>query len=98
MCIKSCLNINKDFISLNPNLKIRVFLAPPTLLKAIYGDEHHVNKIIETRNELYAEVMKKEGKDPNLATKEFENTFKGRLTSFDEETLLDYTVSKTDPR
>ncbi len=85
-----------DHLTVAP-LKTRIFLASPTLLKAIFNqDENIVNQIKEKRQMLYREVKNKHLENAG-ATAEF-NDFLKNLCPYLNDNLFDYTVTKTDPK
>lgn len=88
-CIDTCF-IN--FLG-NKGSKIRVYLADPALLFALYDEESLVLQIMEKREELYKQAKKASSMDP--LSQEFKARFQGR-SPFDE--ILDFTVSTSDPR
>lgn len=85
-----------DFVTLNPQkTKIRVYLAPKAILLAIFGDPSTVEEILQQRISLYYQVKKAE--DNQLATEQFKHAFAARAINMPE-TMLDFTVTATDPR
>lgn len=87
-----------DFITMDKsgNYKIRIFLASPQLLMAIFGNPSIVYDILQTRYDLYKAV--KTGMEPKEAKKQFSDQFLNqRLPSILPE-ILDFGVSKTNPR
>lgn len=84
-----------DFLTINANKsKIRVFLAPRVILMAIYGDPRTVDEIMQNRLELYHQAMNE--KDNKPLTEQFKQKFSARAINVPE-TLLDFTVSTTNP-
>ncbi len=86
-----------DFITLDPRSKLRVYLAPKRTLLAITKDPDLVTEILQQRIALFKQV------DANLikpedASKQFEHQFSTRISSLVNQHLLDYTVTKTDPK
>lgn len=77
----------------NKGSKIRVFLANPALLFALYEEEGLVKQIIEKRDDLYKQA-KKETSNLVALTQEFQVQFQGR-SPYDD--ILDFSVSKTEP-
>ena len=85
-----------DFITVNPNKsKIRVFLAPRALLTAIFGDSHIVDEIIQNRIELYHQARNQ--KEADSLSEQFKQKFASLALNVPE-TMLDFTVTATDPR
>lgn len=84
-----------DYITAQNTNKIRVFLAPPPVLYAIFGDVNTVNQIMASRVELYLEVMK--GVDKQEASNMFKQNFQASALK-DYAPLLNYDVTKVDPR
>lgn len=86
-----------DFITLDDATKVRVYLAPRLLLNAIFDDPAVVDSIIVLRNELYKKVA-----SDSLSAQEASQEFKALVApksdpNFDE-TLLDFSVTKTNPK
>lgn len=86
-----------DFITVqDKKFKIRVYLASGQLLMALFGSPDTVYQILDERYRLYSEV--KNGKPATEASEEFKNFFLDyRLPSVPED-MLDFGVSKTNPR
>lgn len=85
-----------DFVTVNPKKsKIRIFLAPRAILLSIFGDIHTVNEVMQTRLELYRQ-FKSEEENKNLS-EQFKQKFLSRVINVPE-SILDFTVSGTDPR
>lgn len=83
-----------DFLTIQSNkTKIRVFLAPKAILLAIFGDPHTVDEIMQNRIEM---SNTKETDYSNLS-EQFKQKF-APLAINVPETMLDFTVSGTDPR
>lgn len=90
-----------DYITVRPTTTLRVFLASRPLLLSIYGDEYIVNNVIEKRQELYRKLKSQdEGVDAlkKELSKEFQNEFGvvGKASEF--KVILDFSVTKTDPK
>lgn len=83
-----------NYITLQNTTKVRVFLAPREVLRAIFGQAEIAQSIIQTRYECYQSVMR--GELPESATKQFQINFEGYMQGHDAE-LLDFRVSKTNP-
>jgi hypothetical protein len=84
-----------DFITIQSNkLKIRVFLASPQLLMALYGNPEVVENILSERYRLFLQVDKNAREAPD-AGEEFENAFQGQAIV--PGSMLDFGVSKTNP-
>jgi len=83
-----------NFIDLKNNA-IRIYLASPEVLNAVY-DDSVVKQIIEERNNLFKQVNA--GMDAAELTKHFKLELSGRQRNGIEESLLDFTVSKTNPK
>jgi hypothetical protein len=73
--------------------KIRVYLAKPALLFALYEEEGLVKQIIEKREELYKQAKNKS--DLNTLSQDFKGQFQGK-SPYDD--ILDFSVSTSDPR
>lgn len=85
-----------DFITMNPNkTKIRVFLAPKAILLAVFGDPHTVDEIMQNRLELYNRAKTEEDSAP--LSEQFKQRFASRAQNIPE-TMLDFSVTATDPR
>lgn len=86
-----------DFVTLDHgNYKIRVFLASPQLLMAIYGNPTTVYDILQGRYELYKNV--KNGGLPDEATNAFKNQFSNQVLPYILPDTLDFGVSKVNPK
>lgn len=83
-----------DFITLNNKNKIRVFLAPPQILFAIFGDPYTVDDVVKTRQEMYQQ-MQNNG-DSKTLSEQFKEKFFTRANIPDS--ALDFSVSTTNPR
>lgn len=82
-----------DFFTTKDFAKIRLWLAPRSLLLALFGDPKTVEEIVKTR-ESYHKEMKKGSADSKDLSKKLEEMFASR-TSYND--LLDYTVTTTKP-
>lgn len=92
-----------NFITLQKNkLKIRVYLASPQLLMAIYGNSDIVRQIIEMRNRIYYDLINasKEGAGEVAKTSQeaFQRQFQNHQLPLIPQEILDFGVSKTNPR
>lgn len=85
-----------DFITLQDAVKVRVYLASRPLLMAIFEDPAVVNLLIETRCNLYNNVIKG-AITADQATQTLRTQFLNQSKGFDE-TILDFNVTKTNPR
>lgn len=86
-----------DYIHVDDAIKIRVYLASEPLLMAIFDHPSTVNAIITMRNELYKKVIH-DSLNPQEATAQFKAAFSSLGDPSFNETLLDYTVTKTNPK
>lgn len=84
----------QDYLSEKTAKKIRVFLAPPALLLALFSNKDTVLSILEMRRQLYNDIMT-DRKKPEAATQEFTSAFSG-YSSFQE--ILDFSTGRTAPR
>lgn len=85
-----------DYITIDKTQKIRLFLAPPAFLLAIFGDESFVRDIQEERYRLYRQLVNGSIK-PEDANGQFQAFVASRIGNFNPE-QFDYTVSKVNPR
>lgn len=85
-----------DYITIDKTQKIRLFLAPPAFLLAIFGDEGFVNDIREERYRLYRQVVNGSIKAED-ANGQFQAFVASRIGNFNPE-LFDYSVTKVNPR
>lgn len=87
-----------SFVNVSKKSKLRVFLAPRLVLLAISGNPTLVDELLQTRKEIYNQLSHE---PPMITTedaeKQFRTLFQTRLSSFINEKLLDYSVSKTNP-
>lgn len=87
-----------DFITVQKNkLKIRVFLASPELLMAIYGDPSTVDDILATRYQLYRDLVNNVT-DSKTSSEDFKSKFTNMQLPTIPADMLDFGVSKTNPR
>lgn len=91
-------NSLKNTLTLTPTTKIRVFLASPELLMAIYDDPYLVEKIRETRSDLYRQVKKEGGITTEVASEEFKKQFEGAGKAPAYAEILSFAVSRTNPK
>jgi hypothetical protein len=85
-----------DYINLSTQSKIRIFLAPRQVLMAIFHDPTLVDTILAERKVLYREAAGKV--DPKELEKKFRSQFDPRHDSAIDSSLLDYSVTKTNPK
>lgn len=85
-----------DYITVKNDSKVRVFLASPTLLMAIYGDYNIVEQIVAKRNELLREV-RRNSDYKEQASKDFKASFDHAGTSSDFDSILEFSVTTTTP-
>lgn len=86
-----------DFITISNSPKIRVYLAPREVLKAIFNEDAVVNEIIQNRNDIFKSIKGESG-DVKQAGEAFKAAFEGRRDPNFDETVLDFSVSKTNPK
>lgn len=90
-----------DYTSANSTLKLRVFLASRPVLMAIYEDADLVERIIEKRQDLYNQ-LKRQGNSDDATKKSFEDEFRNSFSMMghaqDYVDILDFTVTKTNPK
>lgn len=86
-----------DFLTIaRDKLKIRVFLASPQLLMAIYGNADIVRQILDARKNLYNDVVAGPTKEAP-ATQSFQAQFQNSQLPEIPNDILDFSVSKTRP-
>lgn len=85
-----------DFITLQDAAKVRVYLASRPLLLAIFDDPAIVQTLVETRCHLYNMVVKG-AMTADQATENLKTQFLSQSKGFDK-TILDFSVTKTNPR
>jgi hypothetical protein len=86
----------QNFLSMDPTSQLRVYLAHPLLLEAIFKDAATVERIRLMRIDLYRSLKKKSGSDVGAATVAFQGAFSSLAPEFPA--ILNYTVTHTDPR
>ncbi len=87
-----------DFVTIGKNkLKLRVYLASKQLLIPLFGDPSIVNTILSERYRLYREVVN-QVTDTNTASQQFQEQFSSLRTPLVPLEMLDFGVSKTNPR
>lgn len=88
----------EKFINIDKNSKLRLYLAStPLLMVATGGNVSLVNEIISKRNDLFKKVKNGEI-DAETASSDFKDFFGGRFSTLFQESFLEFTVSKTDPK
>jgi len=87
----------QDYITVDAAIKIRVYLASRALLMAIFNDPVIVDSIIAMRNDLYKKVVNGP-MSPADAEAQFKTTFASKSDPNFDDTILDYTVTKTNPK
>lgn len=83
-----------NYITLKKITKIRVYLASRELLSAIFGSTEIADNIIKYRYDLYRSVMG--GLPPDQAKNQFQSMYQSSIKG-DDESLLDFKVTKTNP-
>lgn len=86
-----------DYVNVDARKKLRVFLASKKLLTAITANTELVDEILAQRTALYNQVNQNIA-TPEAATAQFNQQFGTRISSIVNDHLLDFTVTKTDPR
>lgn len=86
-----------DYITLQPATKVRVFLASKPLLAAIFDDPGTVQEVLQERQRLY-QVVSSGAMQAKDASKQFEGAFLQRADRNLNGAVLDFTVSKTNPK
>lgn len=87
----------REFFHFNQNQKeIRVYLASKEVLMAIFGDEATANEIIQLREALFLKVASN-AMDVGIANQKLEE-FKSKKRAEIKDQLLDFTVTKTNPK
>lgn len=82
-----------NFVTLSSNLKINVYIASEPLLLALYGDPAVVNHLMNRRFQLYHSVEHEE-----ISTEEASQKLKAEFQINEEENILEYRVTGSDPR
>ncbi|MBA3815552.1 MAG: hypothetical protein H0X29_03360 [Parachlamydiaceae bacterium] len=86
-----------DFVTLQPLNKVRIYLAPREVLKAVYRDDAIVNDVINKRNELYHQASSGDNETIKSLSEAFKNEFNNRQDQAVGD-VLDFTVTKTNPK
>lgn len=86
-----------DYITVKNKTKVRIFLAPREILMAIYDSPELVNEIMEERVSLYKQV-KDESISKDEASSQFESHFGGKQRHGLDAKVLDFRVTKTNPK
>lgn len=87
-----------DFLTLQSWNKVRVYLAPREVLQAIYRNDAIVNDVINKRNELYHQAYLGDSEGTKSLSESFKNEFNNRQDPAVGDDVLDYTVTKTNPK
>lgn len=86
-----------DFVTLQPWNKVRIYLAPREVLKAIYRNDATVGDVINKRNELYHQAKLTDSEGIKSLGDSFKNEFNHRQDPSVGD-VLDFTVTKTNPK
>ncbi len=86
-----------SFITFKNTEKIRVYLAPKELLNQLFDAGSEVPYILKSRDDLYGKIKAKRIEEKD-ASKEFESLFRGKQKPHVPDALLDYTVTKSNPK
>ena len=86
-----------NYVTVKNKTKVRIFLAPHDILMVIYDNPALVKEIEETRLNLYKQV-KDESLTKDEATEEFQKQFGNKQREGIEEKVLDFRVTKTNPK
>lgn len=84
-----------DMITVRKSSHVRIYLASPQLLKAIYEDDNIVQQIREKRYEFYRMLDK--GAEASILSKEFYENYALQGHASEYNAILDFTVTKTNP-
>lgn len=84
-----------DFVNVSPTLKIRVYLAPREVLMAIFNDQGIVDEMMLQRKALYKQANA-DG-DLKALSETFQNQFEQRRPQDIDKSMLDFSVTKTNP-
>jgi hypothetical protein len=87
-----------DFLTMQSWNKVRVYLAPREVLQAIYRNDAIVNDVINKRNELYHQASMSDSEGAKSLSESFKNEFNNRQDPGIGDDVLDYTVTKTNPK
>lgn len=85
-----------DFVTFAPNQKIRVYLAPKEVLRAVFPNENIVDDILSERQNLYNQA--RSGEDQTLLTKTFQSRFDASHDPAIGSDILNYAVTKSRPK
>lgn len=87
------------YITLKPNVPLRLYLAPRPILIAVLGSDSAADALIAERQQIYKGLRRKgvHGLSLEEGSKQFENTAKGLGIRYLEGDQIDFSVSKTDP-
>jgi hypothetical protein len=87
-----------SYLTMKGSGKIRAYLAPKAILKVIFDDIRTVEEVIRTREEIYKRYVAEAIKDEAEATALFRDTFSQALKVGIPPEMIDFTVSKTNPK
>lgn len=82
-----------NFVDMHKSLKVNIYIASKPLLLTLYGDPAIVDKIIEKRFQLFRALTQKELNDTEASSR-----LKAEFQLGDDSSLLDYKVTRSDPR
>lgn len=86
-----------SYINFGKSGKVRVYLASKEVLKSIFDDPAVVKAIVDARQDLYKKVKSKE-MNPDQASELFKKQFSSLADPNLGESVLDFTVTKTNPK
>lgn len=87
-----------DFVTLQPLDKIRIYLASKEVLKALYRDDALVDDLIRKRKELYHQSQLVDSEGIKSLSESFKNEYNNRQDPAVHDDILDFTVTKTNPK
>lgn len=87
-----------DFVTLQPLDKVRVYLASREVLKALYRNDALVDEIIRKRNEIFHETKLADDEGMKSLSESFKNEFDNRQDPAIHDDILDFTITKTNPK
>lgn len=89
-----------EFISFgNQGQSVYVYLAPPVVLQAVFGDERIVDSIVQKRQDIHKQIRaaKREERNYDILSTQFQNDYKDRIPSNIDPSIISFRVSSTDP-
>jgi hypothetical protein len=87
-----------DYVTASKPYKVRVYLASKEVLKTIFNEDSVVDSILKKRQEIYRMLKGDKNADVKLVGESFKRDFDPYRDPAFDDSVLDFAVSKTDPK